>query len=405
MPPAPTRSRAVRPALRILVAFAFAAALVGAAVMSASGSNIVAHHQSFNHHYPPDRATFERPKVHGKAPLAPAADTLSHELHVDSFTALARYLPKGALRQLPGGVWLLSQPVSVNENARLVLTGGALELAPGTFVEARAGGTLELRGMSITGVDAHGLPLASAVPSRAFLTGRDGGVLILQNDRIRDLGHLGVVSYGIALRRSGPGSSVTDSTISGDYFGIYMSHVDGARIARNRISHSFVYGIDPYGYSHNISIDDNVVSGSGLHGIVLADHITGSHVIGNTVRDARGHGIVLYRGSSGNAVTGNTIRGSFDGIVLTDAPQNTIERNVVGPVVRFGIRLTGASAGNLVERNAFSHALLGAYLYGGASGNRLLDNVFSHNPENVRVRSDAPGNVVSPTPTLSEGVG
>ncbi len=395
----------MRPALRILVAFAFAAALVGAAVMSASGSRIVAQDRSFNHHYPPDRATFERPKVHGKAPLAPAADTLSHEVHVDSLRALGRRLPHGALRRLPGGGWLLRQPVSVNRDARLVLSGGSLELAPGAFLEARAGGTLELRGMSIAGVDAHGRPLAKPLPRRAFLAGRDGGVLVLRDDRIRDLGHLGVVAYGIALRRSGPGSRVTGCTIRGDYFGVYLSHVDGALVARNRIAHSSVYGIDPYGHSRNISIVDNVVTASGLHGIVLADHIRDSHVTGNTVRGARGHGIVLYRGSSGNLVAGNTIRGSFDGIVLTDAPHNTVARNDVGPVVRFGLRLSGASTGNLVEQNTFARALLGAYLYGGAAGNRLLGNLFTGNRENVRVRSDARGNVVSPTPGLSEGVG
>lgn len=392
-------------ALRIVVALAFAAALVGAAVMSASGSRIVTQHHAFNHHYPPDRATVERPKVHGKAPLAPPADTLSHGIHVDSLPALARHLPKGALLRVAGGGWLLREPVSVNRDARLVLRGGSLELAPGTFLEGRAGGTVELRGMSITGVDAHGRQLAQSVASRAFLVGRDGGVLVLRNDRIRDLGHLGVVSYGIALRRSGAGSRVTGSTIRGNYFGVYMSHADRVLVAGNRISHSSVYGIDPYGRSRHISIVRNVVTDSGLHGIVLADHISGSHVLGNTIIDPRGHGIVLYRGSSGNIVAGNTIRGSFDGIVLTDAPRNVVERNAVGPVVRFGIRLTGASAGNLVERNTISHSLLGAYLYGGASGNRLLDNVFSGNPENVRVRSDAPRNLVSPTPTLSEGVG
>jgi parallel beta-helix repeat protein len=392
-------------ALRIVIALAFAAALVGAAVMSASGSRIVARHQSFNHHYPPDRATVERPKVHGKAPLAPAADTLSHGIHVDSLRALARHLPKGALLSLGGGGWLLRQPVSVNRDARLVLRDGSLELAPGTFLEARAGGTLELRGMSITGVDRHGRPLAQPVPSRAFLVGRDGGVLVLRNDRIRDLGHLGVVSYGIALRRPGAGSRVTGSTIRGNYFGVYLSHADRVLVAGNRISHSSVYGIDPYGYSRHITIVRNVVTSSGLHGIVLAGHVSASHVIGNTVRDVRGHGIVLYRGSTGNVVTGNRIVGSFDGIVLTDAPHNVVTGNRVGPVVRFGLRLSGASAGNFVERNTFSHSLLGAYLYDGASGNRLLDNVFSGNPENVRVRSDAPGNTVSPKPTLSEGVG
>lgn len=394
----------MRPALRILVAIAFTGALVGAAVMTASGSRLV-RPTSFSHHYPPDRATVERPKVHGKAPLATRADTLSHFVRVDSLAALARQLPHGVLVRTASGAWLLRRGVSVDRGAALTLRGGALELGPGVFLQARTGGTLSLSGMTITGVDAAGRPLTTPAPSRGFLVGRDGGRLVLAGDRISDLGHLGVVSYGISLRRPAAGSRVVDCTIDRNYFGVYMSHADNVVVARNRVVRSSVYGIDPYGHSRRISIVDNYVAASGLHGIVLADRVTHTRVAGNTIVDPRGHGIVVYRGSTHNVLTANTIRGAFDGIVLTDAPDNTITGNAVGPVVRFGLRISGASAGNVVTRNTFSGALLGAYLYGGATGNRLLDNTFSGNRENVRVRSDAPHNSVSPAPSLSEGVG
>jgi parallel beta-helix repeat protein len=393
----------MRPVLRIVVALGFTGALVGAAVMTASGSSIV-RRKSFSHRYPADRAAFERPKVHGPAPLATTADTVGPAVSVDSLRSLARLLPHRVLRRIGADIWLLAAPVDVVRGAKVTLSGGTLELAPDTFLQARAGGTLVLRDMAVTGVDPTGRPLARAVATRAFLVGRDGGRLVLERDRIRDLGHLGVVSYGIALRRPGPGSRVSDTTIDGNYFGVFLSHAVGVVVEHNHVSHSTVYGIDPYGYSSKLAISGNLVGASGLHGIVLADHVSSSRVTGNTVRGARGHGIVLYRGSSGNLVADNVVEGSFDGIVLTDAPRNTIERNKVVAVVRFGVRLSGDSNANLVAQNSLDHALLGAYLYGGAGGNRLLDNVFADDREDVRVRADAPRNTVSPRPPLSEGV-
>jgi parallel beta-helix repeat protein len=371
--------------------------------MTAMGSPVVRPH-SFSHHYPADRTAFERPKVYGNAPLATAADTVSGSVTVESLASLARLLPRHTLVHLGSGAWLLAAPVDVGKGARVVLTGDTLDLAPGTFLQSRAGGALVLRDMTVTGVDASGRPLTKPIPTRAFLVGRDGGRLILQHDWIRDLGHLGVVSYGIALRRARTGSSVTNSRIVGDYFGIFLSHAVGVLVARDRVSHSVVYGIDPYGYSRELTVRDNVVTASGLHAIVLADHVSGCRVTGNIIRGAGGHGIVIYRGSSGNLVSANVVRSSFDGIVLTDASRNTIERNIVADAVRFGLRLSGTSIGNRVAHNGFEHAMLGAYIYGGAAGNLLLDNVFSGNRENVRVRPDAPRNIVSPKPSLSEGV-
>lgn len=392
----------VKPALRIVVALCFAGALVGAAVMTASGSRLVGH--SSSHSYPPDRANFERPKVHGHSPLAAWRDTVRTGASAGSLASLARLLPRNTIRRLGAEQWLLTAPVDILGGARVALSGGTLELAPGAFLQARSGGKLALRGMTVLGVGTDGRPLEQPVASRAFLVGRDGGQLVLEHDQIRDLGHLGVYSYGIALHRPLAGSRVTGCTVDRNYFGIYMSHANGVLIADNRVSHSAVYGIDPYGYSHRVTIKSNVVSASGLHGIVLADGVSASRVVANTVNGAGGHGIVLYRGSHGNLISSNVVQGSFDGIVLTGAPQNTVEQNKVGPVVRFGLRLSGASNENLVTRNTVSHSMLGAYLYGGASRNRLLGNVFRTNRENVRVRSDAPHNLVWPRPPDSEGL-
>jgi nitrous oxidase accessory protein NosD len=87
---------------------------------------------------------------------------------------------------------------------------------------------------------------------------------------------------------------------------------------------------------------------------------------------------------------------------VTDSSSNSLVGNIVDRVVRFGLRVSNSSMSNRFSRNAVSHALLGAYLYRGATRNMLLETTFSHNRENVRVRFDAPGNVVRPKPALSE---
>ena len=105
---------------------------------------------------------------------------------------------------------------------------------------------------------------------------------------------------------------------------------------------------------------------------------------------------------SASTVVGNRIRDAFDGIVVTDSSGNEIAGNTVASSQRFGIRLSGKTRSNRIERNTISRSLLGIYVYGGATQNSLLGNVFHGNAENVRVRRDAPGNVVSPVPPLSE---
>ena len=390
-----------RPFLRAAATLAFAALLLGTAALGALGYGRDGG-PHFSHQYPPNPVKLERPKARGPAPVAPQSNTLSGPQQIGSLAQLAALLPHGVLRPVADRTWLLTQPVALTRGATLAVAGASLEIGPNAFLEARTQGRIALTSSSVSGVDEQGQPLASPVPQRGFLAARDGGKLLLRDDRITDLGHLGVVSYGISFRRPGPGSAVADSTIRGNYFGIFLSHAAGVAITGNRVLDSHVYGIDPYGYSHDVLIARNLVLNSGLHGIILADHVSDTSVVGNVVDGAHAHGIVLFRYSSGNALTGNKIAHTFDGIVLTDSSSNRLSENAVEHVVRFGIRASGRSEHNHLERNSFSAALLGVYLYGGAAHNELIDSIFSKNRENVRVRSDAPHNIVSPVPPLSE---
>lgn len=390
-----------RPAARLAATVSFVA-LLAVAVSITAGSHGSRVHAHFSHAYPPDPAPVERPKVTGPIPAVARANTVTTKTPIRSFRELAAHVTPGTLLRRGRSLWLLRRPVAVAHRGAIEIDGGALDIALGAFLEARARGTLVLRDLTVSGVRRDGRPLAAPVSGRGFLVGRDGGVLRLEHDSIRNLGYLGVVAYGISFRRPGPGSEVSASVIRNDYFGVFISHADGVRIVDNRVVGSGVYGIDPYGGSTDISILGNAVLRSGLHGIVLANGVHLSRVENNVVDGARDHGLVLVKGSDRNTIRANRILRTFDGIVVTGSSDNALLANTVTHAHRFGIRLSRGAARNRVDANAIRRTLVGVYLYAGASRNDIRDNRFSGNYENVRVRSDARGNTVSPEPARSE---
>ena len=120
------------------------------------------------------------------------------------------------------------------------------------------------------------------------------------------------------------------------------------------------------------------------------------------VRGARLHGIVVFDHSNGNVVTGNRISDTFDGIVIQDSSGTRLTHNVVDGVTRFGVRVTGATHATMAWDNSLSGSLVGLFVYAGPTGNLFVSNRILGNVENVRIRVDAPGNVVRPVPGRSE---
>lgn len=386
------------------MAFALGLATSGYLTVRAdTDTHQASHPPVFNHDYPPDPVSVERPKVHGPPPQVPTRNIVGGHMQADSLAALGEALPKGVLVKTGADRWLLAQPAAVGEGAVVDITAPAsLEIAPGAFLEVTRGGALTLRSLTVTAVDSSGRPEATPVVGRGFILALEGGRLWLDHANLVDLGYLSVLSYGISMRAPAPGSGIVDSTIEGNFIGIYTKDAVDVQILRNHVSHSAVYGIDPHSDSSRLSIEDNVVTDSGVHGIVLADRVTASRVIDNVVDGAGDHGVVLIDGSDGNVVQGNRITGTFDGIVVTASSSNDVTGNTIEGAKRFGIRIEGSSKANTVQSDSISDALVGIYVYGGATENRLIDNQFAGDAENVRIREDAPANLVSPIPELSE---
>jgi parallel beta-helix repeat protein len=358
---------------------------------------------TFNHDYPPTPVATERPKVTGPTPFVPASNRLDRPVRVNDLAHLAALLPPRVLvRARSPRTWILRRPISIRGRTVVSIRGGVVQVRPSAFIEAADGGTLIMRRLVVRAVDQNGDVMQKPELSRGFIVARDGATLQLDQNRLIDLGHLGVVSYGLSLRKPDPSSFIKRCTVLRSYFGVYLSHASGVEIVDNKLVASWIYGIDPHTESSDLLIAGNTVVDSGTHAIVLADRVHSSAVRNNVIRGAGDHGIVVFRDSSANRITGNRISGVFDGIVITDSPENTLAANDV-EARRFALRVSGNTASeNEASQNTFSDAMVGAYLYHGANKNALLDNRFVRNVENVRVRGDAPLNRVVPVPPRSE---
>jgi parallel beta-helix repeat protein len=402
---------------RRLGPLAFALALVAAAVVTLHHGPRGASHRTngptahrpspsahrFSHTYPRDPVVPERPKVSGPDPVPRRATTISKHEVIRSFADLRAALPRHTLVRRGRRDWLLTRPIGLADRAALRLVGpGTLRLGPGAFVVARHGGTVDLRGIRVLGVDRRGRAQQRPVAGRGFLAATLGGHLRLEHDVLAHIGHLGKLTYGISFRRSGARSGIIHSTVVDAYFGVYMSLASGVQVVGDRFLHSVIYGIDPHTSSSRLVIRGNLVAGSGVHGIILAQGVHDCLVVDNVVRRAGLHGIVLFDHANRNVVTGNRVSETFDGIVVQDSSGNRVSRNSVAGARRAGIRVTGASTGNLFARNRLTGALVGAYVYAGPTRNRFLGTVFAADREFLRIRLDAPGNAVTPVPPRSE---
>ena len=73
----------------------------------------------------------------------------------------------------------------------------------------------------------------------------------------------------VRVKYSNHPRDVYESTIEGNFFGVFLSNASGVEIVGNRVVASHVYGIDPFGRSSGVLIERNTVVRSGRHGIVL----------------------------------------------------------------------------------------------------------------------------------------
>jgi len=264
-----------------------------------------------------------------------------------------------ALRETGPGEWLLGADLSVLAGASLKI--GAPDVAwlklsstPQRFVSVQAlGGRLDITGSCVTSWDeAQRRVDADHTDGRSFLLARDGAQMTISHAELRHLGHGAVESYGLSWRTAGTVGSITGSTVSHLYYGLYTHEVSGLQVLDNEFHDNVLYGIDPHTGSTGLRIEGNTVHDNGKHGIILAEDCTDSVIRDNIVYRNAHHGIVLYLHSDRNVVEGNeAFANTAQGINVNESGANTLRGNQVYDNGEAGIAITQTADGNTVEDN------------------------------------------------------
>jgi hypothetical protein len=391
--PAPTPPpRGLRRVARRVVPIGFAMSAITAGLLTMPALGIGT--PKFVHRYATNPAGAGL--VSAGAPMSPVppGDVVT-SVRIPSLAVLAEALPVGVLRHSAAtATWTLERPVVAAAGAEFRLRGpGTLLLAPGAYVEVGPGGRAFLTNLTITA--------AASRTERGFLVA-SGGRLTLVHDDVVGLGRLASLTEGVSFEGASAGSGVVDSVVRGNVTGIFVTASSGVRIAGDLITGSAIDGVDLHGNVSDVRVSGNTIDRSGLHDVVLAGDVRRSSVTGNRLGAAAEHGVLLYNGPAHNLIADDVIAGTLDGVVVNQASANVIRDDTVQSVLRFGVRITGRSFGNVVTHDLFRHCAIGVYLLDHARGTSVIENSFAANQENVRIRRSAPGNTVRPVPPASE---
>ena len=276
------------------------------------------------------------------------------------------------LRITSGGVTIRGLVINRFGGNGIIITGAGGNTIQGNYVGTNTAGTADL-GNSLDGIridnSANNIIGGTTTQTRNIISGNNiHGVRII-------------------------GSASTSNTVQGNYIGVNSS---GSGALGNSYNGIWVAA----GASNNLLGGTalgagNVISGNSDTGLEIQDsNSTGNRVEGN----------IIGLNAAGTAAIGN-----LDGVIIEDAPHNTIggttsaQRNVIsgntGGLQGNGVVIFGADAiGNLVQNNYIGTDVTGSLdlgntgsgvlisdngdggvFKGGASGNTIRDNVLSGN--------------------------
>ncbi|MFN0088876.1 MAG: glycosyltransferase [Acidimicrobiales bacterium] len=278
----------------------------------------------------------------------------------------------------------------------VVLLKAALYQREGTDLAVRAPGVSELRildapyaflGGEAAKVRFDGVRVTSWAkdgqgPDRVHRDGRpfvlyeNGSQMDIVRSKFDWLGSDRAGAYGVSWRENGATGSVTDSSFTNSFFGIYTYQARDIVFRNNILDDNVFYGIDPHDDSTGLVIEGNQASGNGSHGIIVSRNVTGAVIRGNKVTNNGGNGIVVDFNSTDNTVEGNSVDSNgIDGIVLLDSGRNTVVDNTVSNH-KVGIRVNGDRAdANRVSDNRISKSQsVGISVFAGAEQTVLRNN-------------------------------
>jgi parallel beta-helix repeat protein len=221
-------------------------------------------------------------------------------------------------------------------------------------------------------------------------------------------GATGYNKVGIYLGSEGQHCTISNNTVSNNYYGIYLdSSSNNNTLAGNTESYNN-YGIYLDSSSNN-SLTGNIALDSTWNGLYLYDsnnnNLTGNNVsnngdigiylqvssnnslTGNTVSDNGAYGVYLDYASNNN-LTNNTANADYNGIYLQASSNNILSGNTANSNLEYGIGLDYSCNNNTLTDNiATSNYAYGIYLYS-SNSNNLTGNSASSNGVAGAIRAD-----------------
>jgi len=314
---------------------------------------------------------------------------------------MAKQVPT-VLTQTVQGEWLLAANLRVDPGVTLTIAGPQVRWLKmrsdgGAFVWLKAmGGGLEIHDTKITSWDASENDVDVTLDDgRAFVLARSGGRMDIRKSELSHLGYEANESYGVAWRMVGTTGSALDSVFAENFYGLYLHEAGDVVIRGNTVRDNYRYGIDPHSRSNRLVIENNIASGNGKQGIILAEGCSDSVIRGNTVFDNAMHGIVIFNNSDNNLIEGNVAyENGQQGINIKNSQGNTIRNNEVYGNGESGIGLGEDARNNKVLNNTVrDNKENGIYAYSGATGNQIGGNeVYSNVQSGIYIKSE--GNIL-----------
>ncbi|MDP3043112.1 MAG: NosD domain-containing protein, partial [bacterium] len=195
---------------------------------------------------------------------------------------------------------------------------------------------------------------------------------------VYDAEDYGVYLYGVSIGNGSNYNKVSNSIITSNSTGIYITLSDNNAIVDNKIYSNSSDGVYSYGgYGQNAIVDNKIYSNSG-HGIYFFNNKGESAITGNTINSNSLNGIYIYYNSDGNAITGNTINSNTQkGIyVYNTSDNNTITGNTFISHREQAIQIGYNSNHNIVAGNNIHSVITssggGIYIYG--SDNNIVSS-------------------------------
>ena len=304
--------------------------------------------------------------------------------------------PWAAIKQQSPGVYLITKPISVEDNIRLDITGQTvkkLELQSGHFAATclcSARSEMLIKDTDITSYDpaAKG-PDTTAADGRSFVRDLNGRMDVI-NSQLEYLGsddHVAQTArtsldpafaavqknsatYGVSWRISDDtfGSNIATgwvehSTFDHNYIGGYSYGASGITWKDSRFENNDTYGLNPHNDSDNALIMGNTFDHNGRHGLILTKRSDYNIIKNNVAYDNKLHGIMLHDGSSYNLVSDNLSYHNVDNFVIYNSSFNTLTANQEYSPAASGFRVSNKSADNFITSNVMQGGKHGVYVY------------------------------------------